>query len=95
MIGAGPHERTETRTAQRNGARPRTLTTTAGDLVNRRGIDGGFQPPKDGSHGGTEEVPRELRERGIRFALDLVEGPEQLSVNAACRLPERVDVNGP
>jgi hypothetical protein len=26
--------------------------------VNRSGIDGGFQPPKDGSHGGTEEVPR-------------------------------------
>ena len=26
--------------------------------VNRPGIDGGFQPPKDGSHGGTEEVPR-------------------------------------
>jgi putative transposase len=30
VIGAGPHERTETRTAQRNGSRPRTLTTTAG-----------------------------------------------------------------
>src|SRR3712207_5992785 len=28
----GPHERTESRTAQRNGSRPRTLTTTAGDL---------------------------------------------------------------
>ena len=26
--------------------------------MNRPGIDGGFQPPKDGSHGGTEEVPR-------------------------------------
>jgi hypothetical protein len=25
--------------------------------LNRPGIDGGFQPPKDGSHGGTEEVP--------------------------------------
>src|SRR5215211_9131052 len=24
--------------------------------LNRPGIDGGFQPPKDGSHGGTEEV---------------------------------------
>ena len=24
VIGAGPHERTETRTAQRNGSRPRT-----------------------------------------------------------------------
>ncbi len=32
VIGAGPHERTETRTAQRNGSRPRTLSTTAGDL---------------------------------------------------------------
>jgi len=32
FIGAGPHERTETRTAQRNGTRPRTLSTTAGDL---------------------------------------------------------------
>jgi putative transposase len=32
VIGAGPHERTETRLAQRNGHRPRTLTTTAGDL---------------------------------------------------------------
>ncbi len=31
-IGAGPHERTDARTAQRNGSRPRTLTTTAGDL---------------------------------------------------------------
>jgi putative transposase len=32
VIGAGPHERTEFRTAQRNGSRPRVLTTTAGDL---------------------------------------------------------------
>ena len=32
VIGAAPHQRTETRTAQRNGSRPRTLTTTAGDL---------------------------------------------------------------
>jgi putative transposase len=32
VIGAGPHERTENRTAQRNGSRPRTLSTTAGDL---------------------------------------------------------------
>jgi putative transposase len=32
VIGAGPHERSETRLAQRNGHRPRTLTTTAGDL---------------------------------------------------------------
>lgn len=32
VIGAYPHQRTETRTAQRNGYRPRTVTTTAGDL---------------------------------------------------------------
>jgi putative transposase len=32
VIGAGPHERTETRLAHRNGHRARTLSTTAGDL---------------------------------------------------------------
>jgi transposase-like protein len=32
FIGAGPHERTEARVVQRNGHRPRTLSTTAGDL---------------------------------------------------------------
>jgi putative transposase len=32
VIGACPHQRTGTRTAQRNGHRPRTVTTTAGDL---------------------------------------------------------------
>ena len=32
MIGAGPYERTESRTNQRNGSRPRTLSTIAGDL---------------------------------------------------------------
>jgi hypothetical protein len=32
VIGAGPHERTDARTTQRNGSRPRTLSTTAGDL---------------------------------------------------------------
>src|SRR4028118_75713 len=32
VIGASPHERTETRTGQRNGSRPRVLTTAAGDL---------------------------------------------------------------
>src|SRR3712207_2624229 len=32
VIGAGPWERTDARTAQRNGSRPRVLTTTAGDL---------------------------------------------------------------
>src|SRR4051794_247515 len=32
VIGAGPWERSPERTAQRNGSRARTLTTTAGDL---------------------------------------------------------------
>jgi transposase-like protein len=32
VIGAGPHERSDSRSAQRNGHRPRTLSTTAGDL---------------------------------------------------------------
>ena len=32
MIGAGPWERTPERSGQRNGSRPRTLSTTAGDL---------------------------------------------------------------
>ncbi|MEZ2391541.1 transposase, partial [bacterium RCC_150] len=32
FIGAAPFERTEDRTTQRNGTRPRTLSTTAGDL---------------------------------------------------------------
>ena len=32
VIGACPHERTATRINQRNGSRPRTLSTTAGDL---------------------------------------------------------------
>ena len=32
VIGAHPHQRTDARTAQRNGHRQRTITTTAGDL---------------------------------------------------------------
>jgi transposase-like protein len=32
VIGAGPHERTESRVAQRNGHRDRLLTTAAGDV---------------------------------------------------------------
>ncbi len=32
VIGAQRHERTDARTVQRNGHRPRTLSTTAGDL---------------------------------------------------------------
>ncbi len=33
FIGAEPHERTETRTTQRNGTRDKTVTTAAGDLT--------------------------------------------------------------
>ena len=33
VIGAAPHERTEDRTAHRNGSRPKTVSTTAGDLT--------------------------------------------------------------
>lgn len=32
VIGAAPYERSSDRTTQRNGTRPRTLSTTAGDL---------------------------------------------------------------
>jgi putative transposase len=32
VIGAGPHERTTTRTTRRNGSRPKTLTTKTGDV---------------------------------------------------------------
>lgn len=32
VIGAAPYERSENRATQRNGTRPRTLSTTAGDL---------------------------------------------------------------
>ena len=32
VIGAGPHERTDPRTNQRNGYRPRLLSTKAGDV---------------------------------------------------------------
>jgi putative transposase len=32
VIGAGPHERTEMRLAQRNGHRPKVISTVAGDL---------------------------------------------------------------
>ena len=32
FIGAAPHERTDARTAQRNGHRPRLLSTPAGDV---------------------------------------------------------------
>ena len=42
VIGAGPYERTETRTNQRNGSRPRTLSTIAGDLELLRPLQSTF-----------------------------------------------------
>ncbi len=36
VIGAFPHQRTGSRTMHRNGYRPRTVTTTTGDLEFRR-----------------------------------------------------------
>ncbi|MFI7494436.1 IS256 family transposase [Kocuria sp. M4R2S49] len=35
VIGAEPFQRSDTRSAQRNGSRPKTITTTAGDLALR------------------------------------------------------------
>ena len=35
VIGAAPHERTEDRKTHRNGTRPKTVSTTAGDLTVR------------------------------------------------------------
>ena len=66
VIGAEPHERTDARTAQRNGHRPRTLSTTAGDLELRipklrtgsffpspaRAAPPGGPGPVRGGHGG-------------------------------------------
>ncbi len=40
------------------------------------------------------KYPQELRERAIPFAQDLVDGPERLSVNAAClRVGEQLGIN--
>lgn len=33
LIGAGPHERTDARTTQRNGTRDKLVTTAVGDLT--------------------------------------------------------------
>lgn len=35
----------------------------------------------------------ELRERAIRFSRDLVEGPEELRVNAACKVGGQLGTN--
>jgi transposase len=53
--------------------------------LNRPGIDGGFQPPKDGSHGGTEEVPGRAAGAGDPLRARSGRRGEKLSVNAACR----------
>jgi hypothetical protein len=47
-----------TRVAQRLLAFTAAIWHNPRYRLNRPGIDGGFQPPKDGSHGGTQEVPR-------------------------------------
>ncbi len=44
-----------------------------------------LKPRKGGAVPAPKKYPDELRERAIRFALDLVDGPEQLSVNAASK----------
>jgi hypothetical protein len=45
-IGAGPHERTETRTTQRNGTRDKVVATTAGDLtVKTPKVSSGLERP--------------------------------------------------
>ncbi len=49
------------------------------------GLVAGPKPRESGFVPAPRKYPDELRERSIRFACDLVEGPEKLSVNAACR----------
>jgi transposase len=40
------------------------------------------------------KYPEEMRQRAIRFARDLVEGPEKMSSNAACRrVGEQLGIN--
>ena len=49
VIGAGPWERSAERTGQRNGSRPRTLSTTAGDLeLPVRSVDDPAHPATGG-----------------------------------------------
>lgn len=44
-----------------------------------------LKPRKGGAVPAPRKYPEELRERAICFALDLVDGPERLSVNAASK----------
>ena len=45
-------------TGQRNSASNLSARTSNPTLFKRAGIHGALQPPEDGSHAGTEEVPR-------------------------------------
>ena len=61
VIGAGPWERTADRSAHRNGSRPRTLSTPAGDLELRipKLRAGSFFPSLlDGADGSTRRCSR-------------------------------------
>ena len=53
--------------------------------MNRPRSGGGLEVTESGVVPAPRKHPEERRERAIRFALDLVEGPEKLSVNAACK----------
>ena len=60
-IGAAPHERTSTRTTQRNGAREKTVSTTAGDLrvrIPRRGRGRSSRPCCSRAGGWTRRCTR-------------------------------------
>ena len=71
-VGAAPHERTETRTNQRNGSRSRLLSTKAVDVALDRagaprqgeaGLDGVpvlAQPGRDGARSGTSAASASL-----------------------------------
>jgi Recombinase/Transposase, Mutator family len=66
VIGAAPHERSAERTAHRNGHRPRTLTTPAGDLelrIPKLRAAGGVPGRRGGHRGGRGRAPRGPRVR--------------------------------
>jgi integrase/recombinase XerC len=64
VIGALPHQRTEARAGWRNGHRPRTITTTAGDLERpaTRGLLGHLGPGRPRGGGRLVRQPRRLPE---------------------------------
>ena len=59
-IGAGRHERTASRTTYRNGSRPKTLTTAAGDVTVDPEDPGGFVLPEPAG-AATPDRPRVAR----------------------------------